>query len=454
MFTAIFKDHYGFLAVLSALALVAGLAAWRIAIRLHNPHGIWWLALVGTLTGVLGVTSFGGAGEASGRCVINHQLAEPFHTTQGIWNLAMFLPIGFFALLALRRPLPVFIGVVAMPCVIELTQALVPGISRNCDSADAEMNIIGGTLGFLTAGILLATRRGLQWRGSAKPSIITALTLLVAGLAAFQTSITPLNYEGTSLSDTTSTQEQAVREAVEQAFGDHYSIGRVHLQPCTGVRCANLTFNIADEGYASLEWPSRRHLNILLEPSDTPGPGSFPVSGATTPHNADDAARIADRYMRDHYPWAIHATIRNTYAVGENASFGWMTSWRFRQKNVLMPRMLDVEINRAGRVSQIDVIQGPIRLSNLPAAKLSGKQAEQAAIRQANKMASDNGRELRGLSAHATTLKANKRENGWRPEWLVSTGITSEGDAGFTPADTAWVDAISGTVYDSAYPPQ
>ncbi|MGW2184167.1 VanZ family protein [Streptomyces sp. NPDC001732] len=105
--------------------------------RLGSPHGVWWAGLAGTLTGVLGVT-FMGSGPASGQCVINHDLAEPFRTTQGLWNLAMTVPLGLFALMALRRILPAAVGVVALPLAIEFTQAAANGLGRVCDSADAE----------------------------------------------------------------------------------------------------------------------------------------------------------------------------------------------------------------------------------------------------------------------------------------------------------------------------
>lgn len=458
VFTAIFEDRYDFLAVLCVGALAAGALAWRLSVRLRAPHGMWWAAITATLVGVLGVTSFGGTDRPTAECVVNHQFAEPFHTTQGLWNLGMFLPVGFFALLALRRPLPALVGVTALPCVIELAQALVPGIGRSCDSSDAEMNVIGGVLGLLAAGIFLATRRALDWQGWAKPTLVTALVIGLAGIGVFRTAVTPMNYDGTGLSDADSTQQEAAREAVGQAFGDRYRIGRVYVQPCVDVRCTNLMFNIADEGYASLDWPARRHLNIVLEQGDTPGPGSYPVPGAPTPRGKEDAARIADRYMRDHYPWAAQATSRKTYPVGENSAFGWITSWHyFDRADILMPRMLDVQINRAGRVSQIDVTLGPTRIESLPAPRVSGKQAARAVVRWATEKASAHGQDLSGFTAHATTLKANDRGDGWRPEWLVSVGTgagtgTEEG-TGAAPQETMWVDAISGTVYDSQYPP-
>ncbi|MGI5438038.1 hypothetical protein ACQEV4_11610 [Streptomyces shenzhenensis] len=82
MYDAVFQDHYDYLAAYVPAALVLGGAAWLLARRLGSPHGVWWFWLVGTLTGIFGVTFMDG-GPANGTCVINHDLAEPFHTIQG-----------------------------------------------------------------------------------------------------------------------------------------------------------------------------------------------------------------------------------------------------------------------------------------------------------------------------------------------------------------------------------
>ncbi|MFI6107567.1 hypothetical protein ACIA79_26040, partial [Streptomyces sp. NPDC051310] len=103
MFTAIFQDHYGYLVACTLVALVFGAGAWLLARRLRSPHGVWFACLAATVAGVLGVT-FMGSGPASGQCVVNHDVLEPFRTTQGLWNLAMTVPLGFFALMAARRP--------------------------------------------------------------------------------------------------------------------------------------------------------------------------------------------------------------------------------------------------------------------------------------------------------------------------------------------------------------
>ncbi|MEV7280893.1 hypothetical protein [Streptomyces sp. NPDC093111] len=50
MFTAVFQDHYGYLAVSALIALALGAAAWRLARRRHNPRGLWLAGLAATDT--------------------------------------------------------------------------------------------------------------------------------------------------------------------------------------------------------------------------------------------------------------------------------------------------------------------------------------------------------------------------------------------------------------------
>ncbi|MFI1660445.1 VanZ family protein [Streptomyces sp. NPDC020472] len=197
MFTAIFQDHYGYLAASTLVALVLGAAAWLLSRRLRSPHGIWFAGLTATVTGVLSVT-FMGSGPASGQCVIHHDLVEPFRTTQGLWNLAMTVPLGFFALMATRRPLPVLVGVVAFPLAIEVVQAEVDGLGRVCDSTDAQMNILGGLIGLAAAVLVLLKPGAIEWTGAAKASLFTSLGIVLIGSGVVYPSMAFTNIDGTA----------------------------------------------------------------------------------------------------------------------------------------------------------------------------------------------------------------------------------------------------------------
>ncbi|MGW0508888.1 VanZ family protein [Streptomyces olivaceoviridis] len=460
MFTAVFKDHYGYLAACTLVSLMLGGSVWFVACRLRKPHGLWWGWLVATLTGVLGVTFMGG-GPASGQCVLNHDFAEPFHTTQGLWNLAMTVPLGLFSLLAVRRPLPALVGLVTLPLAIEFTQATVDGLGRVCDSSDAEMNILGGILGFTVAMGMLASSRSLNWRGGAKASFTVAVAVLLLGTGVARPMLAFTNIDGTGLSAADSPQKQAVAQAVRQAFGNRYALGRTYEQPCVGLPCKNIVFTLLsrDKNYpdasanGSLSWPDKKHLNVLLEDSDRSRIMGYPVAGFSEPTNAQEAFRVAQSYIRERYPWAEGASVHRTFPIGAKAELGWMTNWRWLDKNVLMPRMLDVQVDRAGQVSQVDVTLGPTHVKLTPA-KVNAQHAEAAVKEAMAAQAKAHGRGVpTGLDVKAFTLKAVSRGGAWRTEWLVSVTASSNANENTSASDTgdAWhVDAVNGQVYDGS----
>ncbi|MFG2117712.1 VanZ family protein [Streptomyces sp. NPDC048710] len=447
MFEAVFGDDMGFLAGLTVVAAVVGLAVWAVARRREVDHAVWWLPLAFCLTGVLGVTLALRGGEAGrAECVINHEITEPLYTTQGLWNLAMFVPLGLFGVLALRRPLPVLVGVLALPCLIELAQALAPFVSGICDSADVEMNAGGGVLG-VAAGLVLVRGR-VAWRSWAKPTLIVAMVCAVAGPVVFQTAITATHVDGSSVRDAHGDEREAAERVVREAFGDRYHVGDVRVSPGIDGYNGWMSIQIAGAFPAELMWPGGRRLNVSFEDSEPPTPASFPVPGAGTPHDAQDAYRIARSYMKAHYPWADAASFHETQPVGRKAEFGWRTSWRFKERGVAMPRSLDVQINRSGRVSRLLVDFGPKHV-DLPARLIPAKQAEEIVGKERKK----SGADLSKLKIHAAEL-TTERAKGWQGPWRVVWSVTvddthckpdKDGD-GCDPLNTV-LDAGTGEIY-------
>jgi len=459
VFTAIFRDQVGYLAACTLTALVLAGAAWVLARRLGAAHGGWWSGLAFTLTGVLGVT-FMDAGRASRECVLNHRFAEPFHTTQGLWNLAMTVPVGFLALMAVRRPLPALVGVVVLPLGIEFTQATVDGLGRVCDSSDAEMNILGGLVGWAVAAIVLTARRTVVWRAGLKGALIASLAFLVLGTGVARPMLAYTNVDGTGLSAADPEQRRAVVAAVHQAFGDRYTVGHVDEQPCPGAPCTNIVSILLSRrkdhpqefGDGTLSWPDKRHLNVVLEDGDRLTVMGYPVAGAKAPTRAQDAYRVAESYARQRYPWVADADVRRTSPVGEKARQGWVTRWRWTHNGVLMPRMLDVQVDRAGRIAQIDVTLGPSRV-DLARARIGARQAEEAVREEVTARLRRNGNADAAFEVKALKLKAVSQDGVWTPQWLVQ--VTD--DVRPAPDDTAQepysgdryrVNALSGEVFD------
>lgn len=465
MFTAVFQDHYGYLAVSALIALALGAAAWRLARRRQNPRGLWFAGLAATVVGVLSVT-FMDSGPASGQCVINHDLVEPFRTTQGLWNLAMTVPLGFFALMATRRPLPALVGVVTFPLVIEVVQAEVDGLGRICDSADAQMNMLGGLVGLAAAMLALLKGGTVRWAGAARPSVLTALGLVLLGSGVVYPAMAFTNVDGTGLSQADGAQRQAVEQAVHEAFGDRYTFGHVYDQPCPGAPCRNVDFILLSRDKAhpeqfangTLSWPDKTRFSVLLQDGDQPSVMGFPVAGAKPPTTDKMAFEVARAYMSERYPWGAGATVHKTYPLGDKARLGWITSWRWVDSGVLMPRTLDVRVSRSGTVSQVDVALGPERV-DLEKPQLDAKRAESLVREAMTRQFAGRGQAVPGaITVKAIAIKAVRRGDVWRPTWLVVLPLEGEESAPETsvggPADDLWrVDAVDGQVYDSADQP-
>ena len=82
-------------------------------------------------------------------------------------NVALFVPVTYFATIVTRRPLVVLAGGALLSAVIEAVQALAPAIGRSCDAGDWAMNTAGAVIGVLLAWctirlVLRASRRSVD----------------------------------------------------------------------------------------------------------------------------------------------------------------------------------------------------------------------------------------------------------------------------------------------------
>nr|WP_272921678.1 VanZ family protein [Streptomyces sp. SID8354] len=341
-----------------AVLVVAAACFWPTHRAGRRP---WAHAALGaSVTAELALTLFlpSGAATADGThtCVINRNFAEPFATEQGLLNLLLFLPIGFFGLMALRSLLPVLAGSILLSLATELLQTLLPWVHRGCDSSDLEMNSLGGIAGALLAWALLRLRRRpvMPLERHARATALTSAVLLGVAGVAWALWITPTAVDATSLQLTGNKERQVAQKAIQQAFGDRYAISKVQLRPGVDDAPDNLLIAL-DNGSAELTWPDASQLNVSLESSSQTTSASFAVPGvAHAPAGGKDALPIARRYAEEHYPNELRDAEPQVYPIGERAELGWIVSWRRRKSNgVLMPMRLDVQTNTAGRVSQL-----------------------------------------------------------------------------------------------------
>ncbi|THA26250.1 VanZ family protein [Streptomyces sp. RKND-216] len=443
MFSAIFKEQTAFIVVASLAVLLVAAAGYFLAHR-HAERAWSWAILGAAVAAEVALTLFlsGGRGNSStGKCVVNHDFAEPFATTQGILNLALFVPIGIFGVLASRRLLPVLAGGIALTVATEFLQTLLPGVSRGCDSSDLQMNALGAVTGALaTYGILRASGRAVKPAGAAaKPTALGGLAVLLPAAVVWNLWITPVHVDATSLQGPDDAQRTAAEKAVSRAFDDHQEVVKIQFSP--GVAGGPEALLIAlESGSARLSWPDTSRFTATLEASNRTTNGSFPIEGAKRkPGNEQDAEEIARRYAERRYPWATPDAKVQVNPMGE---LGWIVSWRrLNSDGVLLPMRLDVQINTEGRVSQLLVndIKDP---KSLPAPTLSEKKASSIARKSVHVP-----KEI-VLTAQRCALRATKRNGNWRTDW-VCPFQTNDPDFMVAPIH---VDAVTGKAHKTQGP--
>lgn len=74
-------------------------------------------------------------------------------------NVVLFVPPVLLFAVATRRPLAVLVGATATSGLIELVQAVVPGLGRSCSTDDWLSNTLGSVLGASLAVLALAVHR-------------------------------------------------------------------------------------------------------------------------------------------------------------------------------------------------------------------------------------------------------------------------------------------------------
>jgi hypothetical protein len=432
MLTAVFRGHTGYVVFSLVVVLAAGAVCYLASSRLawRRP---WSCAALGcAVAAELCLTLWSTGSGMAGRCVVNRDLAEPFLTAQGWWNAVMFLPVGLFGMLAVRRPAPVLVGVVSLTVATEIAQGVLP-VGRGCDTADVEMNTIGGLLGLAAGWLVLRTLRWpvRPWRASASGSVAVLACVVLVSAVMWGLRITATVVDATSLRFATAAQQAAAEQAVQRAFGDRYTVANVQSSPDSGQ-----LFIALDGGFASLSWPDARRFSASLVATPTDRYRAFPVPGVDAPpRDASDALAIARRYAADRYAWALRGSEAEVSAVDTGKGPGWLVSWRRVRGGIVMPMRLDVRVAPSGRITELSFHRAADP-GKLPEATLSAQDAERA-LRTHLTQASSRP-EASAVDVHELT--AVEREGRWRVEWIATV---ERFDAYFA------VDASTGTVHEN-----
>ncbi|MFC8797837.1 VanZ family protein [Promicromonospora sp. NPDC057138] len=108
------------------------------------------------------------------RCAV--QFGVPSLNILELANMALFLVPVFFAALATRRPLVLFVAGAGLSALVEALQGLIPALGRACDTDDWVINTLGAAAGALLAlGVLalakrIGTRTAAEDRDAAAPA--------------------------------------------------------------------------------------------------------------------------------------------------------------------------------------------------------------------------------------------------------------------------------------------
>ncbi|MFB9437150.1 VanZ family protein [Streptomyces showdoensis] len=290
-------------------------------------------------------------------CVVNRDLIEPFTTDQSLLNAGLFLPVGLLGVLATRKVLGTLAFGILLTFSIETLQGSLTFLGRGCDSSDLLMNSLGVVVGACVGwGITALERPRAGFLHVWRTRNTWAAVSLVAGLAlVWGLAIEPQVVDRTlGIGRADAAQEAAIRAAVDESFDGYYEVSRVDFAAGpdgTGTVMAQFVGG----GSAELRWPGRDTFQAYLDMSSTGEPSGYPLPGVNvSPSGGQQAQEVARTYAARHAAWGLRGARPRTTKVDEKAELGWTTSRRRHDANgVLLPMRLDVQVDRAGRVTGV-----------------------------------------------------------------------------------------------------
>ncbi|MEU6174991.1 VanZ family protein [Streptantibioticus parmotrematis] len=400
------------------LAVLFGIAAWRLS-RGRTPTWatiLFGISLAAELTATLFPT--GKHAAASHVCYYSYDFAAAFGDQQGLMNVAMYVPLGLFGVLALRKPLAVVAGCLLLSATTETLQALIPHIGRACDSQDFVTNSVGAIVGVGAAYLwisarqrfLIPTRREAVWA-------VAPLAVGAVALAIVQRGVIQPQWEDTPLTDSHSSAQEALanRDAVA-LLGTHTKVVRVQDQAALA-QVPELLLVTTETGSFSIEWPSGQ-LN-----QGTLGFQPLPSTGGSD----GEARATADAFARRWFPRDAAGATSKVFKIDPTKARRIVEYRRYRPSDgMLEPMRLDIEVDPGGHVVQFTSRNVPDPA--VPAAKVSRPQALAVAAKR------------NPGPVQAAFLLAQQEDGQWRPCWAVTVGTAG------SPGTPVVIDAVSGRV--------
>ncbi|GAA4836275.1 VanZ family protein [Kitasatospora terrestris] len=425
MIRAIFTDEAGLLwAVVAALIGSAALAA-VVARRRAAPILLPACAAASTAL-VLAATLYPlhpGA-PAPLLCTVQRDLIAATSSTQGLMNIALFVPAAFSTALLTRRPVGTGVALALLSAAVEAVQAVTPAVGRSCDTGDLWDNSLGAALGCGLA-FLWSRRVGPRPLVAGRREAVRGALALAGGVGVVATALVPfvtvVPADATENTQAGPAQRAAAAKAYRDFFGP--AAETVSVQFVRGFDGLPGTISTTGaQGSLTLAWPGGEPATGLVGPLPEEAPGEL-----------TDAAAVAaaTRFARAHFPWALTDS-RTSVEVRPDSAGARKVLWRSRVDGVLMPMSLDVIVTGSGQVSSFSArhIDSPV----LPEVTVTETTARNTAV------AAHPGAVVTG----ADLVAEPDRNNAWQPHWVVR--LTAQQSGGRTRLLLVVVDAATGAV--------
>jgi hypothetical protein len=435
MIQTLLNDHTLMSTVLGVCVL-AGLIGLLVARATHQPLIASCLTATSTAL-ILGATLYPLSlnAPANNVCYIEPDPLLGATTTQGLMNIALFIPAAAAWTWLTRRPISVALALLGLSAGIETVQAITPGMGRACDSTDWITNAVGTLIGTAAAALILWRRHRSTHLTRPGRHFVRAFSAAVIAIAALcATIVTPVMSEVAWAHDASDPQRKAALEAAKEFLPTTAHV--VKVQFASGPGDTGTLQLTTDKGSLMIDWPSREVQSGIIGPA--------PEGGAPTQDHVSDeeAAKVAKLFIDDHFSWALPAK-QSISLVGPHDEAR-LVSWRRYKDDVMMPMRMDVVIRPGGHVASFTArhVQDPA----LPKVRISRAQAVNAASVA-----------LDGHPVASSVLLAARDERGrWHPYWMITPknvvqdGAVQDGvpDSSGTQARPALVDAVTGKIND------
>ncbi|MGK4580585.1 VanZ family protein [Kitasatospora sp. HPMI-4] len=418
MIRAILKANTGLMPAFLVMAALLCSPAWwgarRRAVPLW-PAVLFAASLAGEFTATLHPT--GRHAAASHVCSYSRDVAAAFADQQGLMNVAMYVPVALFAVLAFGRPLIVLAGCWLLSAVTETLQALIPHIGRACDSQDFVTNATGAAIGVALACAWRAIRRSLPM--PTKREAVWSIAPLLIGAAVLLTvhrdAISPEWADAPLTVSHSPAQRRLADQDARLLFGPSAHV--VNVQDQAALReTPELVIVTTATGNFTIEWPSGQ----LYDGFD--GPVSLPPDGGSD----QEARGAADAFARRWFPRSLPGstvTVRKPHPAEGRRT----VEYRRYTGGLLEPMRLDIEVDPGGRI--VRFLSRDIPDPKLPAATVT----REGAIATVTA--------LHPGTVRNALLLAVRVDRQWRPCWSVTIATSSSPDAPGVPYQ---LDAVTG----------